>query len=56
MIKERHSLGVVLGLTAIGIVVIGVGGELVAWGGTDHVTSSVWTRARESFTGVFASS
>ena len=56
MMKECHSLGVALGLTAIGIVVIGVGGELVAWGGTDHVTSSVWTRDRESFNGLFASS
>jgi hypothetical protein len=39
MIKEQHSLGVALGLTAIGIVVIGVGGELVAWGrnGSRHV-------------------
>jgi hypothetical protein len=55
MIKERHSLGVALGLTAIGIVVIG--GAVSWWrGGRDHVTSSVWTRARESFTGVFASS
>jgi hypothetical protein len=27
MIKERHSLGVALGLAAIGIVVIGVGGR-----------------------------